>query len=66
MKLRRTHPILMLICVFAFAVFPLQAAASEYHGQVTFGGFPVPGATITATLGTKKFTTVTDQGGLYN
>src|ERR1035437_4559580 len=66
MKLRRTHPILMLICVFAFAVFPFLAAASEYHGQVTFGGFPVPGATITATQGTKKFTTVTDQGGLYN
>ena len=42
------------------------AAAAEYHGQVTFGGFPVPGATITATQGTKKLTTVSDQGGLYN
>ena len=43
-----------------------MAAATEFHGQVTFGGFPVPGATITATQGTKKLTTVSDQGGVYN
>ena len=30
------------------------ALASEYHGQVTFGGLPVPGATITATQGDQK------------
>ena len=42
------------------------AAAAEYHGQVTFGGLPVPGATITATQGTKKLSSVSDQGGLYN
>jgi hypothetical protein len=41
------------------------AAASEYRGQVSFGGFPVPGATVTATQGTKKVTTITDQGGAY-
>ncbi|MGA9670345.1 MAG: carboxypeptidase-like regulatory domain-containing protein, partial [Terracidiphilus sp.] len=52
--------ILALLCVSNHLV------ASEYHGQVTFGGLPVPGATITATQGTKKFTTISDQGGVYN
>jgi len=42
------------------------AAASEYHGQVTYGGLPVPGATVTATQGGKKVTTTSDQGGVYN
>jgi len=41
------------------------AAASEFHGQVTFGGLPVPGATVVASQGTKKFTTTSDQGGVY-
>ena len=39
------------------------AAPSEYHGQVTFGGLPVPGATVTATLGAKQPTTATRLGG---
>ena len=42
------------------------AGASEYHGQVTYGGLPVPGATVTATQGAKKFSTTSDQGGVYN
>jgi hypothetical protein len=42
------------------------AAASEYHGLVTFGGYPVPGATVTATHGTAKVSVVTDAGGVYN
>ncbi len=42
-----------------------MAVASEYRGQVTFGGLPLPGATVTVTQGTKKVTAVTDQGGLY-
>jgi hypothetical protein len=41
------------------------AAASEYHGLVAFGGLPLPGATVTATQGTKKLTTLSDQGGVY-
>jgi hypothetical protein len=40
--------------------------ASEQHGQVTFGGLPVPGATVTATQDGKKFTTVTDPQGAYS
>jgi hypothetical protein len=41
------------------------AGASEHHGQVLFNGQPVPGATITATQGAKKVSTVTDTDGGY-
>jgi hypothetical protein len=51
---------------FAALAFSSIAGASEYHGQVSFGGFPVPGATVTATQGTKKIATITDQGGIYS
>jgi hypothetical protein len=52
--------------VLALLAFPILGLASEYHGQITFGGLPVPGATITATQGTKTFTTTSDQGGVYH
>ena len=42
------------------------AAAAEYRGQVTFGGLPVPGATVKATQGTRQFSTTTDQDGFYS
>ena len=41
------------------------ASASEYHGRVTFGGIPVPGATVTVTQGDKHLSTVTDTQGIY-
>lgn len=50
---------LALLCCTA------MAAASEYRGVVTFGGLPLPGATITATQGTTKLTAVSDQDGAY-
>jgi len=40
--------------------------AAEYRGQVTFGGLPVPGATVTVTAGDKTFTAITDPQGLYS
>jgi hypothetical protein len=40
-------------------------AAPEHAGQVTFGGLPVPGATVTATLGERRLVTVTDEQGLF-
>ena len=40
--------------------------AREFHGAITYGGQPLPGATVTATRDGKKLTTVTDQGGLYH
>jgi hypothetical protein len=54
--------LLVLVSLCASSV----ALASEYHGQITFGGLPVPGATITATQGTKKFIATSDQGGIYS
>jgi hypothetical protein len=44
----------------------LVAAAAEYHGLVTFGALPVPGATVTVTQGERKLTAVTDQQGAYS
>ena len=63
---RRAGRVLYLVCILAALGFANVAAASEYHGQVTFGGLPVPGATVTVTQGTKKLTTVSEQGGIYS
>ncbi|HEV2444913.1 MAG TPA: carboxypeptidase-like regulatory domain-containing protein, partial [Candidatus Sulfopaludibacter sp.] len=40
--------------------------ASEHHGIVKAGGIPVPGATVTAIQGDKKFSTTTDDDGAYS
>ncbi len=39
--------------------------ASPYRGVVTFGGLPLPGATITATHEMKTYTAVSDQAGAF-
>ena len=41
-------------------------SASEQHGQVKFGGLPVPGATVTATQPGKAFSVITDAQGNYS
>jgi hypothetical protein len=60
----------LLVASLRCAIFCLAlcvlAGASEYHGQVTFGGLPVPGATVTATQGDSKFVSTTDQQGLFS
>jgi hypothetical protein len=63
---RRAGRVFYLVCAFAVLGFANVAAASEYHGLVTFGGLPVPGATITVTQGTTKLSTVSEQGGIYS
>ena len=40
-------------------------AASQHAGQVTFGGLPVPGATVTASQGDKQAISITDPQGVY-
>lgn len=50
-----------IICLAAIGL-----AAAEHHGQVKFGGLPVPGATVTAAQGDKKLVAVTDQQGVYS
>jgi trimeric autotransporter adhesin len=57
---------LRLFCLIACLLVSCPAAASEYGGQVTFSGLPVPGATVTATQGDKKLSTNTDQQGRYS
>ena len=51
---------LVLACLTVFGL-----AAAEHDGQVTFGGLPLPGATVTATQGEKRFSAITDQDGAY-
>jgi hypothetical protein len=51
----------ILACLAAFGL-----AAAEHHGQVKFGGLPVPGATVTAVQGDKKQVAVTDSQGVYS
>jgi carboxypeptidase family protein len=62
---RRRSGYISVFCMLAALLASRIAAASEYHGQVTFGGLPVPGVTITATQGTKKLATTSDQGGVF-
>src|SRR5689334_13068256 len=47
------------------AAMSFALSASEHHGQVRFGGLPVPGATVTAAQGDRKQVAITDQQGLY-
>lgn len=56
---------LALFCVALRLCVAPAAWATEHHGQVFFGGVPVPGATVTVSQGTTRLTTVTDQQGLY-
>src|SRR5580704_4840733 len=57
---RRLITLLLCFCTSAFA------HASSYFGQITFGGLPVPGATITATQGTKTIAVTSDEGGVFH
>src|SRR3984885_196410 len=50
----------------AIGLVVVNLIASEQHGQVMFGGLPVPGAIVTATQGDKKITAVTDPQGAYS
>lgn len=57
-----------LSCLLAIVIALSQRhgfAATPHTGQVTFGGLPVPGATVTASQGEKQFATTTDQQGVF-
>ena len=58
--------ILGLLLLMAWLGTASLAAPAEYRGVVTFGGLPVPGATVTATQGQTKFVATTDLHGLYS
>ena len=68
-KARRWLRVQAIACLIALAlsVFDLAAfAAPMYRGQVTFGGLPVPGVTVTATRDDKKLVAITDAQGAYS
>ena len=52
------------LCVIAL-VMASAVVASEHHGQVTFNGLPVPGASVVATQDGHDWTAITDQTGGY-
>ena len=58
----------LLVWALAWLSIAGLAMASEYHGQVTFGGLPVPGTTVkvTATQGNKTAVAITDDQGVYS
>ena len=66
MRRERTQRSVVLACSLAAFSLPYAAFASDLHGQVSFGGFAVPGATVAVTQGSQTKTTVTDQSGLYS
>ena len=66
MAARRTRNSLRLLSALAWLAVSSVTLASEYHGQVTLGGLPVPGATVTAQQGEKKSAAVTDTQGLFS
>jgi len=63
---RRTRSSLRLLSALAWFAVSSVTLASEYHGQVTLGGLPVPGATVTAQQGAKKSVAVSDTQGLFS
>ena len=71
MRNRRTdvrRKLRAMVCLFALALWMFNSAAfaaTGYHGEVTFNGLPVPGATVTATQGNQKEVSITDQQGNY-
>lgn len=66
MAWRHIFAYLRFLCIVVLLLACNLAAASEYRGQVVFHGLPVPGATITATQGEKKFVSVSDQDGVFS
>jgi hypothetical protein len=56
----------VLACLGICLMAPRLTQASEYHGHITFGGLPVPGATIKATRDGKTLVAVSDQQGSYS
>ena len=55
----------LIALAFALTVSVRDAAASDHFGRVTFGGLPVPGATVAATQRDQQLVTVTDQEGVF-
>ena len=64
------HRTCQLVCALlptlAVLAFPDAGRSFRVSWPGHLQGFPVPGATVTVTQGTKRVSTVTDQGGSYS
>src|SRR6185369_4588823 len=56
----------LLIAVVILVTAHRLFAGGEHSGQVTVGGVPIPGATVTASAGEKKLVTATDEQGKFS
>src|SRR5271165_1393864 len=56
----------MRFLLLFWAGFVPLLLASEHRGLVKFGGLPVPGATVTASQGDKRFSTISEPNGSYS
>ena len=54
-----------LVCALVWFASSAIAWAAPYRGVVTFGGLPLPGATVTAAQGTTTVTAVSDETGAF-
>ncbi len=57
--------IVILLTIASLMASNFAAYPGGYQGQVSFNGFAVPGATVTATQDDKKFVAVTDEQGVF-
>ena len=57
--------VVILLAIACLAASSFSAFPGGYQGQVSFNGFAVPGVTVTATQGDKKFVAVTDETGTF-
>jgi hypothetical protein len=62
-----THTALHLACLglALYLGMHVLSAGGEHSGQITFGGEPVPGATVVATAGDTRLVTSTDDQGVF-
>ena len=62
---RRAVNRMFRLCAIARLTLSL-VSATEHHGEVSFSGLPVPGASVTASQNGTSFSTITDQQGVYS
>ena len=63
---KTTRSILSALLCLALWLNALPLWAGEIHGQVKFGGLPLPGATVSASQGDKNFVALADGNGNYS
>jgi len=62
---RRRYAVIALALALLLGGSNRLAAGGEHSGEVTFGGVPVPGVTVTASSGDRQLITVTDERGRF-